>query len=295
MNSNFSVYPHKCRFILFILLSLFSISSSAQEFSFNMFFTDAAGNKDTITLGFDPSATDAIDIHLGETNIVSSPINGVFDVRVTDEWISRQNSQIAGTFHTKKQYIKKMECDEPYSINCIDIYTENWPVTAKWDSTLFNNDCINYSLLTGVNPGGWWDTPGFVAFLSSRSSVTFLPTDYPGSTEWYYYINNSNDTIYIFWNTFGNQNTIFSSIPDRYANSKLIGIYPNPVKDDMIVENYSGVKIVKIQLLSGTSSIDLEQFDRAQKYTVSSYPKGLYIARFLLENGMYVTKKIILL
>jgi hypothetical protein len=29
-----------------------------------MFFADAAGNKDTITLGFDSSATDSIDIHI---------------------------------------------------------------------------------------------------------------------------------------------------------------------------------------------------------------------------------------
>jgi hypothetical protein len=70
------------------LLPLFMIYSFAvygQQFSFQMFFTDAAGNKDTITLGYDLAATDSIDAAFGEINILSVTRDTVFDVRISNE------------------------------------------------------------------------------------------------------------------------------------------------------------------------------------------------------------------
>ncbi len=53
-------------YLLFII-SLFSICK-AQEFSFQLKFIDAIGNTDSVTLGYDLTATNAIDPEFAESN-----------------------------------------------------------------------------------------------------------------------------------------------------------------------------------------------------------------------------------
>jgi hypothetical protein len=75
---------------ILILFSLGSILTAAsQQFSFKMYFKDAIGNTDSITLGYDPSASDSVDISFGEINIISTPLDSGLDVRITDEWDKR--------------------------------------------------------------------------------------------------------------------------------------------------------------------------------------------------------------
>ena len=62
---------------------------TAQEFSFQMYFEDAAGNKDTLTIGYDPNGTDTIDAQFGEANIISTLPDSAFDLRITNEWYNR--------------------------------------------------------------------------------------------------------------------------------------------------------------------------------------------------------------
>ncbi|HQD34550.1 MAG TPA: hypothetical protein PKU81_03570, partial [Bacteroidales bacterium] len=56
------------------------------EFKFYLAFEDSAGNKDTIWLGYDPSATLGIDILFGEENIKGIPFNEPFEVRISNDW-----------------------------------------------------------------------------------------------------------------------------------------------------------------------------------------------------------------
>jgi len=74
---------------LLLILALSQIVFG-QEFSFQMYFQDSAGNKDTLTIGYDVNATDSIDAIFGETNIISTPLSPGLDVRVTNEWLKRQ-------------------------------------------------------------------------------------------------------------------------------------------------------------------------------------------------------------
>ncbi len=82
-----------------IILCLLS-AAQGQSFSFQLFFSDAQGNRDTIILGTDDLATDTIDTALGEVNIIGLPIDSGLDIRITDEWRNRNWNQIPGTFHT---------------------------------------------------------------------------------------------------------------------------------------------------------------------------------------------------
>ena len=57
-------------------LALFSLIwhlSFAQSFSFELYFEDANGAKDTLEFGYDPSATDSIDPIFQEINIIAQP------------------------------------------------------------------------------------------------------------------------------------------------------------------------------------------------------------------------------
>jgi hypothetical protein len=73
-----------------LLLLLFAIGwisiCEAQQFSFQMRFVDAVGNLDSITLGYDPAATDSLDTFMGEVNIITTPYASGLDVRTGNEW-----------------------------------------------------------------------------------------------------------------------------------------------------------------------------------------------------------------
>lgn len=77
---------------LLLILFLIPIYTMAQEeFSFELYFEDALGNKDTVILGYDPNATDVIDITFGEVNILSQPWGSNFDVRIGDRSYETNN------------------------------------------------------------------------------------------------------------------------------------------------------------------------------------------------------------
>jgi hypothetical protein len=131
--------------ILWTLLVLIKMAS-AQEFVFSMYFEDAAGNRDTLVLGYDINASDSIDDAFGEINIISQAWDEDFDVRVTNSLYSVTPGPHS-MYHTKKQILKN-SCGFDYTILpilTIDIKSNNWPVVATWDSTLFIDNCLDYS------------------------------------------------------------------------------------------------------------------------------------------------------
>lgn len=134
-----------------------SIHIYAQVFSFQMYFSDAAGNMDTITLGYAPMATDSIDSIFGEVNIISTPFKSGIDVRITNESGNFTFPTNIGKFHTKKQIIDYYCLQTSSYFQGIDILTKHWPVTASWDKSLFNDSCRRGSFFTSMSPGGWWD------------------------------------------------------------------------------------------------------------------------------------------
>lgn len=272
------------------ILIFSQINTQAQAFSFKMFFEDSAGNRDTIIIGYDPSGTDGIDPQFGEINIVDVPLNTSLDVRITDEWNNRFVSNIPGSFHTKTQIVEQKNCGDAYTINSIDIFTDNWPVTVSWDSTLFADTCLEGSLFTSVMPLGWWDTGGFLSFLTNTKSVSFTPneSDY---NEFYSYINNNNDTIDVFWQTFGDSAQFILSIKDLYHTPN-IKIYPNPSDSDITIEADNPNIIKHIYIVDITGRLHKEFYFEGVT-VIADLPKGIYLVRILFLDGKCVTKRII--
>jgi hypothetical protein len=285
----------KKKYILFCILMLSQIAWG-QEFSFQMNFQDSAGNKDSLTLGYDVTATDSIDASFGETNIISTPLSAGLDVRVTNEWFKRNlSSPTTGTFHTKKQIVDK----DFFPFINIDIFTNHWPVTASWDNLQFNNNVRNGSIFTSINPGGWWDTGSpsnlYKVDFKSTNQVTFTSniSVFNGFfNDNYAYINGSNDTISVFWLAFGDS-TSFPTGINKTMNLEDIKIYPNPVTNYLNIQSTEpNLKIAQIQLfdLSGKEQ-QIELTD--DPVNLEGIPEGMYFIRLTLQNGQTVMKKII--
>jgi len=282
-------------YCLLLILALSQIVFG-QEFSFQMNFEDSAGNKDSLTIGYDINATDSIDAIFGETNIISTPLSAGLDVRVTNEWYNRMSlPSTTGTFHTKKQIVDK---DFVPFIN-IDIFTNHWPVTASWDNLQFNNNVRNGSFFTSINPGGWWDTGSpsnlYKVDFKSTNQVTFTSniSVFNGFfNDNYAYINGSSDTISVFWLAFGDSTSFPTGINKTRAQED-IKIFPNPTSNYLTIQpTEPNLKIGQIQLF------DLSGKEQEIKLTedlvnLESISEGMYFMRLTLQNGQTVMKKII--
>lgn len=193
-----------------------------QTFEFKMYFEDSVGNKDTLTMGYDPTASDSIDANFGEINIINIPLDSVFDVRISDEFnlgLGVDNQ----TFHTKKNIVYNNSCSN-INVITLNIKANNWPVTATWDSTLFNNSCLDGSVFNSML--NWFDVSGgsdlLVEFLMLKDSVVFSSNNIIGHSA---FVNSNNDTISVFEIILSNPDYM-SSVKENNFSS--LTVYPNP-------------------------------------------------------------------
>lgn len=262
--------------LLFILILLGGCQiSEAQLFQFQMVFEDAVGHTDTLTLGYDANGTVLIDSSFGEQNIIGLPLDSVFDVRISNAFF---NSGVA-TFHTKKQILPNSCASWLFPLVEIDIKSKHWPVTATWDSTLFNASCRAGSVFTSFTPGGWWDVVGFPSDLyrvelAAMNQVTFTSNYNPslGYDDNYAYVNTANDTLPIFWMSFGDSSLISLGIETLTTD---IQAYPNPVKDLLYID-------MEPHLVQEVRLIDMMGRQQAMNF------KNGYIDLSAVDTGFYL-------
>jgi hypothetical protein len=285
--------------VFLITLTICSQDLFGQEFSFEMIFQDSKGNSDTLIFGYDSLATDSVDTDFGEINIISTKIDSLFDVRITDEWINKQGGLYReGNYHIKKQIIKKKCNSWPTAIS-VDIECNNWPVTAKWDNTIFNDTCKDGSLITGIVPGGWWDVmcPSdlLVIPLFEANQVTFS-ANFDGSLDEHYnYVNKYNDTISVFWVAITYHDILHSGEPPDVAINNIINeiiVYPNPINTSLYVKGLDNININDIVLF--------DMFGEKQNITINNelinfdnLEKGIYLLRIKYLDARTLTRKII--
>ncbi len=288
-------------YILILFLSFFSFSFG-QEFSVELFFEDSAGNQDSIILGYDDNATDAIDSAFGETNIITIPYNSGLDVRISDEMIARNTypDPIPATYHTKTQIFQK-NCPTNFSIQGIDIVTENWPVTVTWNNLLFDDDCRNGSVFTGIIPGGWWDVQspsefdcGFfrVQFINDNQVTfcdnTFYP-EYPTSNS--DFLTDDNLIVSVFWFTFGNESLLLNVEDYNLSN---LAIYPNPTDNKVTIDiNETNLEIEHVELIQISGKSSKIKLDSNGSINLKDYEAGIYFVRITFKTGNTLLKRII--
>jgi hypothetical protein len=261
-----------------------------------MYFEDAIGNKDTLVLGYDLTASDSIDPAFGEINIISNPIGAGLDVRVTNEWGNRYFSGMPGTYHTKKQIVKNNCGNWNFSKSSIDICTKHWPVTASWDSVPFFDICRNGSVFTQILPGLWWDCSSgqsdfFRAALISKSHLAFSSNVGNGFDSNGGYINGSGDTLSVFWLAIGDS-TLLSAGVKEVENSFPVKIYPNPVTDRIMIDNKTTNKITQVQLFD-FSGQQISLTLNNNEIDVSNLDNGVYLMQVFFSSGQRQNRKII--
>jgi hypothetical protein len=281
-------------FILTFTVVLFRLN--AQEFSFQLFFEDAVGNKDTIILGYDSSATNAIDINFEEKNIISEKIEKPFEVRISDEWRTRGFQGKPGSWHSKKQIINSHCWSYWDEIQGIDIFSNHWPVTMRWDTSLFNTDCREGSLITCIHPGGWWDVScpsdlDVQLFILDGIKSFNANLDKTGYAWWY--INMFNDTITYYFLAIGGEGIFHVDVKDEFKTTGQIKVNPNPVAEIFslhIPENFG--KLKSLQLFSITGKILIEE-NKSEDIDVNHLSPGFYFINTTFDSGKTAIAKFI--
>lgn len=273
---------------LLLILFLIPIYTMAQEeFSFELYFEDALGNKDTLAIGYDITGSHGVDLSFGEVNRINYPWNNDFEVRITDEFFKRNNSQ-AGTYHLKKQIIEN-GCDlNNWGIQlAIDIKATQFPIHVSWDSTLFDIDCLKGSVLTGVIPGGWWDTSGFRVFMKENTS--FYINNSSNDPLYYTYMEGL-DTIYTTWFTFADSTMLTAGVTSLEKSN--LQVFPNPFIDDfkLITNIEFPTKSIEIMDIFG-KKVDFEMEDNVFKIRDSA--SGIYFLNLLFIDGRQAQYKIV--
>jgi len=108
-------------------------------------FEDAVGNKDSVTVGYDPEATFGIDPEFGEAEI-TAPFDSVFEVRAMSRF----------DFDQKFSKVIIDESDFIFGLNCyggpivyLFVWSKHQPFKVEWDSSLFLNDvCVRGSFIS---------------------------------------------------------------------------------------------------------------------------------------------------
>lgn len=202
--------------------------TAQEDFSFPLYFEDAVGNRDTLTVGYDINATSGIDNLFGEVNTISIPWSENFEVRVTDKmpgvlYGSPENE----TFRTKKQIIKKY-CGEAWS-NWDNIYIDiknlQFPITISYINGIFQNQCVIGTILQNYEENAWFDAGLFDGYLSHHS----LSIQYNES--FLTYQDEDGGTIYSFWLKIGD-NSLLTLNNQELEKPHTISVSPNPVESE---------------------------------------------------------------
>ena len=160
---------------LWIVLFSTPIMLEAQTFSTYLYFESANGYRDSVLIGYDLEATAGIDLQFGEEDLKLNSLEDSIDIRMalpdysklecfSVEWQDYYMPDLI--LHESKIDVIPKECDrfvldsatnELVFFQTILIPFSAYPLTMSWDSTVFQNECVDEAFFTTWFPGGWFD------------------------------------------------------------------------------------------------------------------------------------------
>jgi hypothetical protein len=220
-------------------------------------------------------------------------MNNKLDIRFSDYL---QNTYKYGmhstslTFQTKKQITFKDNYSYWPTVSTIEIKCKNWPITASWDPTLFQNEELNGSLFTSWYPGGWFDaiySGGnlFLSFLKDQGEVLFEKNYHDGFIGEYgnrcAYLNDRGDSISLYWIALANSSIVGI---DEIANNQL-KIFPNPANDWLYINSNLNSRFDKCIIYSISGKI--EYCSKAVfPLNISNLKNGIYFIELSSKKGV---------
>ncbi|MCO5269967.1 MAG: T9SS type A sorting domain-containing protein [Brumimicrobium sp.] len=290
--------------LLFMLIGANGFSQ-IPEFEFQLYFEDAEGNKDTITLGYDSLATDGIDTIFGEINTIEEPWSSDdFQVMITDGYFASINGN--ATYRTKKQIIEK-HCGESWALWStifIDFKNAVFPVKINFDYDAFmQNECVRGSIIETTEPDMLWDILGgyysnvkdfssgeiFIDKAEPPGDYYFLPTsDYDFT--YCHYQDDDGQTIHTLWFLFYDQYLYPTMDIDKiFLNENSYLVYPIPFDESFYIEEMEGLNNLKIHDVLGN---DIYYQQTGNSITPSTTARGIYFVSFTANGKFYTVKTI---
>ncbi|PWH85768.1 hypothetical protein [Brumimicrobium oceani] len=269
-------------FLLFFLMSGGLSGQQTPEFSFEVYFEDAIGNKDTVTVGYDVNATKGIDSVFGEVNLENQ------------SW-SQNNFEVfvnAGGSKRSKIQIVKNECSTNWQntwANGISFITNstNRPIKVSYKKEDIENVCMNTSFFWADAEPTWHLLQSLNDFSGTDPLNSFHILD-----QIYYYDFNKkiegSDTIYAIHFVFADQIKASELLSvSQTKTNETIQIVPNPFTNGIKIANVEFNTEVNIKDSKGIS-IKYERFGDV------IYPlncsKGIYYISFLSNNKLFTYK-----
>lgn len=297
----------KAKLLLPFFLFLTAGAFAQEEFSFELYFEDAMGNKDTLVLGYDDNATDSIDASFGEVNISSQPWDGIFEVKAMSRNsfhnLTQQEETLSNCFQTKHQIAKK-RCDYNFPISLV-LKAENMPIQIYWDSSLFNNPCLNGSIIYNsytfqcdvITPNDVFMSNDPDSYGTYASNQVFIQDDY------FIQSYNGVENLYFLWITFADIDSIqqhlapgcpgWVGIESTYNNK--VKIYPNPVIDNrVLISSDNVIREVQFVAMNGTIVHEINNLSQKQLNIHTDFlKKNTYLLKIKTDNEVIIKLLII--
>ena len=267
-------------FLLTSILIGLTISSlfAQQPWRFHIAFEDGTGQRDTIWMVFDNSATvEGVDYQLGEGTPEYNP--NAFNVFMYN--MESDSTKIIAYPYSMCPY---MFTGSIYSIN----YT--YPIVIRWDTSLFHAQCLpinpalNIAIIIGNYPFFMLPIYPTAPYLHTINMLTkdsiFCPEDFNG----------------VQFPLFGDQSLGFAVDHDNYlylAENKIEGIflYPNPANEYLIVSMENPIISYRITDITGNIVISeyFNSYRKMEAYKINCH--DLCTGLYLMESTNYKNQK----
>lgn len=277
--------------VFFVFLSFFNHFSYSQEFKFQLNLKDASGKMDSLIFGFDSNATDSVDTQFQENNIKSNPYKSIFEARIGNMDYSEHDQYSADftSFHSKIQIVEK-DCgvrNFPY-ISVICLNEVQFPIELTWQQTLFQDSCVNQSLVTDWHPGGWFDAAyggeQYPVYLKDQNTAIFTHTTHG-------FIQENGDTTNKLFLTLASDKHKITSIAE--VDTKFFVVYPNPANDFITIKSDYPIPNNTKVILFNSLGQKVKTIEEIDKIDLSNLTDGLYFIKLTDEKNFATTKSII--
>lgn len=259
----------KKKIILLLIIQNLCYLLFSQQFSTKIFLQKIGSGKDTLEVGYDPTATRGVDTFFGEINNSSPITTNKFSTFIVDPSIINQS-----TFFLKKQILNTYSGWVENGALGIIVPFDSLPILVSWDKSLFNNAERDYSLITDWTMGGWFDAGSstFKYYLKDTSSVQIPKT----ASNYMYDDGTQQQPMYIFYIAFAKAENLITENKNIQSNNNL-RIYPNPASHYISVENKSNEKIKLIKVLTLDGQIVETLNGLTSKINCTNWSNGIYI------------------
>lgn len=285
-------------------LNITLFSQLTPQFVTTIWVEDALGNRDSIEVGYDTTATSGIDIEFGELQI-NSPFDSILDLRVYDFFDRRRT-------HTKKTIGATGNYNNSHCLSSGDkilvIWAKYQPITFSWSKEIFSsNECHNGSLFSNhyadltATPYPWnehteernfcmADTSFFTIYSNLDSAKfdrqTFVAEQVEGlGTQQLATFRHYTRAIFAYTPAC---NGIILETNDVKIE-KQVSIYPNPATD--LLQITSRGFTPKQSWVYDLSGKQIAEYDTATNIDVSLLTKGVYFLQMIDEDGNTATSK----